>query len=128
MQGMIRPSAAAAAFAALIALGAAAAPAQPILFTYTGLRGGAADTCKWFDDNITDRSVGALTRQTDLLYNRIALPVDANVTVGGTATTEQGEQLVDFALNSATICTTGEAIYGPTPEPSGSPTPMPVPT
>ena len=125
---MKRPPATAAAFAILVALGAGVAPAsQPILFTFTGLRGGV-DTCQWFNDKLTDRSIGALTRQTDLLYNRIALPVDENVTVEGTATTLQGGQLVDFHLGSALICTTAEAVYGPTPMPSGSPTPMPVPT
>lgn len=125
---MKRPSAAAAAFALILALGAGAASADPILYTFTGLRGGAADTCKWFNDNLTDRSTEALAHQTDLLYNRIALPVDENVTVGGTATTEQGEQVVDFHLHGALICTTAEAIYGATPMPSGSPTPMPAPT
>jgi hypothetical protein len=115
---MIRPSAAAAALALLVTLAAGAASASPILFVFTGLRGGATDTCKWFDDNLDDRSVGALTRQTDLLYNRIALPPDADVTVRGTADTNQGEQLVDFNLGGALICTAGEAIYGPTPSPS----------
>lgn len=115
---MKRPSTAAAAFALTIILAAGAAPASPILFVFTGLRGGAADTCKWFDDNLDDRSVAALTHQTDLLYNRIALPPETDVTVRGTALTNQGEQLVDFDLHSALICTTGEAIYGPTPSPS----------
>ncbi len=101
-------------------LAAGGASASPILFVFTGLRGGAADTCKWFDDNLEDRSVGALTRQTDLLYNRIALPPDTDVAVRGTAVTNRGEQLVDFQLNSATICTAGEAIYGPTPSPAPS--------
>ncbi len=118
---MKRPMAAAAAFAAIAALACAAASAQTIMYSFTGLPGGAADTCKWFDDNVTDRSVGALTRQTDLLYNRVALPVDAPVTIGGTATTAEGEALVDFKLGSRAICTAAEAIYGPTPEPSQSP-------
>ncbi|MBV8067144.1 MAG: hypothetical protein JO113_04135 [Candidatus Eremiobacteraeota bacterium] len=91
-----------------------------ILYSFAGLRG-AVDTCKWFDDNITDRSISALTHQTDLLYNRIALPADADVTARGTAVTEQGEQLVDFNLHNATICTAAEALYGPTPSPSPSP-------
>ncbi|MGA7354015.1 MAG: hypothetical protein WBW76_01160 [Candidatus Cybelea sp.] len=125
---MKRPSAAAAVFALLLALGAGAASADPILYTFTGLRGGASDTCKWFNDNLTDRSVAALSRQTDLLYNRIALPVDENVAIGSTATTEQGEQLVDFHLHGALICTTAEAVYGPTPIPSGAQTPMAAPT
>lgn len=124
---MKRPSAAAAAFALTVTLAAGAASAQTIAYTFTGLRG-AVDTCKWFNDNLTDRSVGALTRQTDLLYNRIALPVGAEVAVGASALSEQGEQLVDFRLNSTTFCTAAEAIYGPTPMPSGSPTPMPAPT
>jgi hypothetical protein len=124
---MKRHSSAAAVFALTIALAAGAASAQPILYQFTGLRG-AVDSCQWFNDNLTDRSIGALTRQTDLLYNRLSLPVDANVSVGGTATSAQGEQLVDFKLNAGTVCTAGEAIYGPTPTPSGSPTPMPVPT
>jgi hypothetical protein len=124
---MKRPSAAAAAFALTAVFAAGAAPAQTIQYTFTGLRG-AVDTCKWFNDDLADRSIGALTRQTDLLYNRIALPAGADVAVGGTAVTDRGEQLVDFRLNSATICTAAEAIYGPTPTPSGSPTPMPAPS
>lgn len=92
-----------------------------ILYSFTGLRGGATDTCKWFDDNITDRSVAALTRQTDLLYNRIALPPDADVTVRGTAVTNEGQQVVDFQLNSQTICANAQALYGQTPTASPSP-------
>ena len=65
--------------------------------------------------------VGALTRQTDLLYNRVALPPGASVAVGGTAVSAEGEQLVDFKLNSATICSTAEVVYGATPSPSPSP-------
>ncbi len=119
---MNRLMAAAAAFAAIAALACGAAPAQTILYTFAGLPGGAADTCKWFDDDLNnDRSVVALTRQTDLLYNRVALPVDTPVAVGGTATTAEGEALVDFKLGPRTICTAAEAIYGPTPEPSASP-------
>jgi|SRR5580704_167430 hypothetical protein len=122
---MKRPTAATAAFLVILALAGGVASAQTILYTFTGLPG-AVDTCKWFDDNLNDRSVGALTRQTDLLYNRIALPADAPVTVRGTATTDQGEPLVDFNLGSKTFCTAAEAIYGPTPEPSTSPTAMPT--
>ena len=92
-----------------------------ILYSFTGLRGNV-DTCKWFDDNLNaDRSVGSMTHQTDLLFNRIALPPDAPVTVRGTAVTNEGGQLVDFDLSGATICTTGEAVYGPTPSPSPAP-------
>ena len=83
---------------------------------------------QWFDDNLADRSVGALTRQTDLLYNRVALPFGAPVTAGASATTAQRRVLVDFNLNSKVVCTAAEAVYGPTPVPSESPTPMPAPT
>src|ERR1700729_969975 len=127
MRIMKRPSAAAAAFAAILVFAAGTARPQPILFTFTGLPG-AVDTCKWFDDSLTDRSIGALTRQTDLLYNRVALPYGEPVTVRGTATTEQGEPLVDFDLRSKAVCPAAEAVYGPTPTPSESPTPMPAPT
>jgi hypothetical protein len=116
---MKRPSAAAAAFALMLASAGAAASAQPILYTFAGLRG-TVTTCKWFDDDIADRSIDALTRQTDLLYNRIALPTGAAVAVEGTAVTAQGEQLVDFNLGSARICTAAEAVYGPTPSPKPS--------
>jgi hypothetical protein len=92
-----------------------------ILYSFTGLRGNV-DTCKWFDDNLnTDRSEGSMIHQTDLLYNRIALPPDEPVTVRGTAVTDEGGQLVDFDLHGATICSTAEAVYGPTPSPSPAP-------
>jgi hypothetical protein len=117
---MNRPSAAAAAFVLLVALGAGAASAETILYSFAGLRG-AVDTCKWFNDNLTDRSIGALTRQTDLLYNRVALRPGASVAVGGTAVSAEGEQLIDFKLDSATICTAAESVYGPTPSPAASP-------
>ncbi len=117
---MKRTIAAAAAFAAIAVLTGGPAPAETILYSFTGLRG-AVDTCKWFDDNIDDRSVAALTHQTDLLYNRITLPVDAPVTVRGKATSNAGEQLVDFDLHSQTFCAAAEALYGPAPSPSASP-------
>jgi hypothetical protein len=122
---MKRPSAAAAALIALLFVAAGAASAQPILYSFTALRG-AVDTCKWFDDNLTDRSTGALVRQTDLLYNRLSLPADEQIAVAGTATTEQGEQLVDFSLHGRTVCTAASAIYGPTPIPSIEPQAMPT--
>jgi uncharacterized membrane protein YuzA (DUF378 family) len=116
----------AAAFALVAVLAGVAAPAETILYSFTGLPG-SVDTCKWFDDNLNqDRSVNTLTRQTDLLYNRIALPVDAPVTIGRTATTAAGAQLVDFNLQGKLVCTGAEAIYGPAPSPSGSASPLPT--
>lgn len=117
---MKRTTIAAALFALAAGLGAAAAPAATILYTFAGLPGPSA-SCKWFDDNLTDRSIDALTRQTDLLYNRVALPAGASVSVAGTATTAQGSPLVDFQLGSRNICTSAEALYGPTPSPSAQP-------
>ena len=124
---MKRSSVAALFFGVTVLLGSGVAPAQPILFAFTGLRGSAAETCKWFDDNLADRSIGALTRQTDMLFNRIALPAGENVSVLGSAVTDQQEQLVDFDLHSARICTAAAAIYGPTPTPAAE-TPMPAPS
>ncbi|MFY9740019.1 MAG: hypothetical protein WAK11_13370 [Candidatus Cybelea sp.] len=118
---MKRNAIAGSAFAAIVLIAGAAATAQPILFSFTGLPG-AVDTCKWFDDNLNgDRSIGSLTRQTDLLYNRIALPAGADVAVGSTATSAAGDELVDYRLGSKTVCSTARAIYGPTPEPSTTP-------
>jgi hypothetical protein len=116
---MKRLSAALAAFAVVVALAAATSSAQEIVYSFTGLRG-TVDACKWFNDNLTDRSIDALTRQTDMLYNRLALPPGVPVTVVGTAATELGEQMVDFKLNSAEICAPAEAIYG---VPSSPPSP-----
>ena len=113
------------AFIALLLVGSGIASAQTIMYTFTGLPG-AVDTCKWFDDNLNDRSIDSLTRQTDLLYDRVALPADEPVAIKGTALTERGEQLVDFDLGKRTICAPAAAVYGPTPEPSVSPTPPPT--
>jgi hypothetical protein len=117
---MKRPSAALAAFALMVTLTAGSASAQEIVYSFTGLRS-AVDGCKWFNDNLTDRSIDALTRQTDMLYNRLALPAGAPVTVVGTAATEAGEQLVDFKLNSTQVCGPAEAIYGITSPPATAP-------
>jgi hypothetical protein len=125
---MKRTSTAATIFAGLLAVAGGAASAQPILYTFTGLPG-AVDSCVWFDNNLnSNRDEGTMAHQVDLLYNRVALPPDENVTVGGTATTAAGGQVVDYKLGSRTICSTSEALNGPTPEPSTSPTPMPMAT
>ena len=87
---MKRNATAGTAFAAIVLIASAAAPAQPILFSFTGLPG-AVDTCKWFDDNLnSDRSIGSLSRQTDLLYNRIALPAGADVAVASHLRSDPG--------------------------------------
>ncbi len=118
---MKRTSIAVSAFALAACLAAGAAPATTILYSFTALPG-KSDSCKWFDDNLNaDRSPNALARQTDLLYNRIALPPGADVTVEGTATTAAGSPLVDFHLGGRGVCTSAEALYGPTPEPSSTP-------
>lgn len=103
------------ATAALIA--AAPAPAQSILYTFTGLPGQAA-TCVWFDDNLNDRSLDALIRQTDLLYNRIALPAGQPITVSQTVTSKKGTGIVEFQLGGKIVCTGADAVNPPTPEPS----------
>lgn len=114
-------------FATALAM-AQPAPATPILYEFTGLPGSAV-SCKWFDDNLnTDRNVGTMVQQTDMLYNRLALPVDRDVAVGGSATTNEGDHVVDYRIGSRQICSTAEAIYGPTPEPSSSASPQPQPT
>ncbi len=121
----MKRTSAAIAFAVLVATGGAVVSAEPILYSFTGLPG-AVDTCKWFDDNLGDRSVDALTRQTDLLYNRIPLPAGTPVTLGATATSAAGDELIDYKLGSKTVCSTAQAIYGSTPQPSSSPTPLPT--
>lgn len=123
---MKRSAVTATVFAAIVALIGVAAPAQTILYSFTALPG-SVDTCKWFNDNLnTDRSIDALARQTDLLYNVVSLPADAPVAIGGTATTLRGSSLVDFKLGGKTVCTSSEAIYGPTPSPSSSASPLPM--
>lgn len=123
---MKRTAVAATAFAAIVVLVGIAAPAQTILYSFAALPG-SVDTCKWFNDNLNaDRSIAALARQTDLLYNVVSLPAGAPVTIGATATTLRGSSLLDFKLGSKTVCTSSEAIYGPTPSPSSSASPLPM--
>jgi len=118
---MKRTTIAASAFALAACLAADAAPATTILYTFTALPG-KSDSCKWFDDNLNaDRSANALARQTDLLYNRLALPAGTDVTVEGTATTAAGAPIADFHLDGRGMCAGAEALYGPTPDPSVSP-------
>lgn len=123
---MKRSALTAIAFAAIAALVGVAAPAQTILYSFAGLPG-SVDTCTWFNDNLnSDRSIGAMARQTDLLYNRIALPAGAPVALGATATSARGSTLVDFKLGGRTVCADSEAINGPTPSPAASASPLPT--
>ena len=112
------------AAAGAVALAAAAAalpaPAETVVFRFPALRADVA-TCVWFDDNINDRSLGAIIRQTDLLYNRLALPPDATVTNVSTATTQRGAQEAQFDLGRTLLCADSEAIHPPTPIPSLAP-------
>ncbi|HVA34520.1 MAG TPA: hypothetical protein VNG31_10245 [Candidatus Baltobacteraceae bacterium] len=107
----------------LIALGIAAvvgiAPpvaADTIVYGFAALPGDVA-ACRWFDENLNDRSLGALARQVDLLYNRVALPAGTPVTVTQTATTTTGTQLVAFTVDRKTVCIGIDAVH-PSPIPS----------
>lgn len=99
------------------------ARAETTVYIYPALPG-PATSCQWFDDNINDRSIDALIRQTDLLYNRLALPPGVPVALTGSATTQQGEQVVDFHLNKRWLCADHAAFV---PEPVQSPLPSPAP-
>jgi hypothetical protein len=107
--------------AALIAAATVISPAESVVYTFVALRGDVS-TCQWFDENLNDRSEGALVRQTDLLYNRVALPPGAPVTVTQTAAATTGTQLLGFQLDRTTLCAGAEAIR-PSPEPTQQPSP-----
>lgn len=123
---MMRPTVvgtlAALVFVATAAAGAVApATAETVVYTFPALPGPVAN-CQWFDDNLNDRSVGALIRQTDLLYNRLALPADATVTITANGTTALGAQLAGFDLNRRHLCSDASAFH---PESEASPSPAP---
>lgn len=92
--------------------------ADQVVYQFAALRGGV-DECKWFDDNLNDRSESALTRQVDALYNRLALPPGAPVTVTQNATAASGAPLLGFTLNRTSLCAGADAIR-PSPVPSPS--------
>ncbi|HEY5425862.1 MAG TPA: hypothetical protein VIJ77_04855 [Candidatus Tumulicola sp.] len=110
------------AAAALVAAASAKIPAaaETIVYEYPALPG-PASTCQWFDDNLNDRSIDALIRQTDLLYNRAALPPGKPVTVTATAMTADGGQIAQFSLKGRLLCTGAQALHPEMPEPSPSP-------
>jgi hypothetical protein len=105
---------------AIVSFGASAAQADTIVNRFTALPGNAA-SCQWFDDNINDRSIDALVRQTDLLYNRAPLPAGQNVTIADSATTQRGVREVSFTLGRRLLCTSDEAFTESTPAPSPTP-------
>ena len=99
-------------------LGSQSRAADQVVYQFAALRGGV-DQCQWFDDNLNDRSEGALVRQADALYNRVALPPGAPVNVTQTASAASGEPLLGFTLDRTMLCAGAEAIR-PTPAPSPS--------
>jgi hypothetical protein len=106
---------------ALAAAATARSAAENVVYELAALRGDVS-LCQWFDENLNDRSESALIRQTDALYNSLALPPGAPVTVTQTATTSAGTQLLGFRLDRATLCAGVEAIR-PSPLPSQQPAP-----
>ena len=92
--------------------------ADQVVYQFASLRGGV-DQCQWFDDNLNDRSEPALTRQTDALYNLVALPPGAPVNVTQNATAASGAPLLGFILDRTSLCAGADAIR-PTPAPSPS--------
>ncbi|HZY99354.1 MAG TPA: hypothetical protein VFE36_07255 [Candidatus Baltobacteraceae bacterium] len=92
--------------------------ADQVVYQFAALRGGV-DQCQWFDDNLNDRTEGALVRQADALYNRVALPPAAPVNVTQTATASSGATLLGFTVGGTTLCAGSDAIR-PTPAPSPS--------
>ena len=112
------------AFVALaFSAGFGAVRADTIVYTYPALPGPVAN-CQWFDDNINDRAIDALIRQTDLLYNRAALPAGVNVAITQTATTAAGAQEAGFDLNRRSLCA-DSAVFREEPAPSPSPSASP---
>lgn len=92
--------------------------ADQVVYEFAALRGGV-DQCQWFDDNLNDRSEGALTRQVDALYNLVALPAGKPVTVTQNATAASGTPLLGFTLDRTSLCAGADAIR-PSPAPSPS--------
>jgi hypothetical protein len=105
-----------------IALGFATLPArsETIYYQFPALPGPVAN-CQWFDDNINDRSIDAIVRQTDLIYNRLALTPNTNVAVTGSATTLRGAQVVQFDVNGRLLCAEATVMHPDLVEPSASP-------
>ena len=107
---------------ALVALALAAASAalpsraDTVLYRFAALRGPVA-TCVWFDDQINDRSLGAIIRQTDLLYNRTALIPGTDVTNVQTAPIQSGTLVAGFETGNTQLCSGDDAINPAAPVP-----------
>jgi hypothetical protein len=112
----------AAIFLSAAVLGIAALPArsETIYYQFPALPGPVAN-CQWFDDNINDRTTDSLVRQTDLIYNRLALVPNSTVTVTGSATTQKGTQVVQFDVAGRLLCAEATVIHPDLTEPSPSP-------
>lgn len=114
-----------AAFAALAFVAAVAASARiparadTIVTTYFTLPGHVSD-CAWFVDNLNDRSLDAMIRQTDMLYNRAAPTPGENVNVIETGATASGTPLIAFDMGRRLMCTNAGVLHG---EPLASPAP-----
>ncbi len=106
--------------AIMAALCALPAHAETIYFQFPALPGPVAN-CQWFDDNINDRSTDALVRQTDLIYNRLALTANTNAAVTGSATTKAGGQVVQFDVGSRLMCAESTVMHPEQAEPSPAP-------
>jgi hypothetical protein len=112
----------AAIFLSAAVLGIASLPArsETIYYQFPALPGPVAN-CQWFDDNINDRTTDSLVRQTDLIYNRLALVPNSTVTVTGSATTQKGAQVVQFDVAGRLLCAEATVIHPDLTEPSPSP-------
>jgi hypothetical protein len=106
--------------AAILALVASPARSETIYYQFPALPGPVAN-CQWFDDNINDRTTDSLVRQTDLIYNRLALVPNSTVTVTGSATTQKGTQVVQFDVAGRLLCAEATVIHPDLTEPSPSP-------
>lgn len=118
---MSRTSFRTAAGVAIVALAAVAATAFParaqqaVLNIDPALRG-PLSVCAWFDDNINDRSMDSIIRQTDMLYNRVALLPDQPVSNVVTGTAQSGTKLAQFDLYGRTLLCSQQSSIIPEPQ------------
>ncbi|HTX60015.1 MAG TPA: hypothetical protein VMH02_10110 [Verrucomicrobiae bacterium] len=114
-----------AAFALCAAIGSAVpAHADTILYEFAALRG-PASLCQWFDNEINDRSLGAMIRQTDLIYNRTTLEPGTTVTNVQTLPVNNGTQVAGFDAGRTLLCSGDDALNPSAPEAASPPTPSP---